>query len=382
MKIIIDARLYGLENAGLGRYVMNLVSEVCKVDTKNTYCLLLRKKYFDTIRLPKNCSKVLADFGHYTFSEQTRLLKVIQKEGADLVHFPHFNVPVLFRGLYVVTIHDLLMHRQVGLAATTLLPPVYLLKRIVYKTVFKNSVSKAAKIIVPSKAVENEISSYYGLNSGKVEVIYEGFNGQSFRNKVNKGEMEKYGMDGKYFVYTGNAYPHKNLKRLVEAMVLLNNQSTSRVSLAIVSARSIFTKRLQKTINQLNAQKFVKILGFVPDSHLGELYRGSVGLVFPSLSEGFGLPGIEAMESGTLVLASNIPVFKEIYKNNAIYFNQLDFSSIESAMKTALEMEVSERRDRIKVAQEFVKNYSWTTMAQQTVNVYEKTYGDNIRQGK
>ena len=178
----------------------------------------------------------------------------------------------------------------------------------------------------------------------------------------------------KYFVYAGNAYPHKNLNRLVEAVILLNKSVDEPVYLKIASSRNVFTERLEKEIKKLGAEKYVKLLGFVPDDKLPELYRDSVAFVFPSVSEGFGLPGIEAMEAGTLVLASDIPVFREVYKNAATYFNPLDFTSIERTMKIALEMSDLERKEKIDFAQKFVKRYSWEKMARETLKVYEKAY--------
>jgi len=174
MKIVIDARLYGLENAGLGRYVINLISQLQKLDNNNEYIALLRKKYFNRLNFPSNWKKVLADINHYSFKEQLKLPKIIRSLEPDLVHFPHFNVPVFYRGRYLVTIHDLLMHKQRGLEATTLTPSRYYIKRLGYKYVFANAVKNAVKIIVPSQAVKDEVSYYYKLNPDKVIVTYEG----------------------------------------------------------------------------------------------------------------------------------------------------------------------------------------------------------------
>lgn len=175
----------------------------------------------------------------------------------------------------------------------------------------------------------------------------------------------------RYFVYTGNAYPHKNLSRLLEAIVELNKESDKPVELKIASSRNIFISRLESLIKRLNAGDYVKLLGFVPDEKLAKLYKDSVAFVFPSLSEGFGLPGMEAMEAGTLVLASDIPVFREVYNGAAIYFNPYDFSSVQKAMRSALDLGEVERKAKIKYAQKFVKRYSWEKMARETLNLYQ-----------
>ena len=173
MRILIDARLYGLENAGLGRYTMNLVEELSKIDPKNEYVLLLRRKYFDSLTLPANWKKVLADVKHYSLAEQFKLSTLIKKENPDLTHFVHFNMPVIFKGKFIVTIHDMLMHKFAGLSATTLPAPLYFFKQLIYRFVFRKAILDSQKIIVPSDAVKKEILDYYKIRTEKVEVIYE-----------------------------------------------------------------------------------------------------------------------------------------------------------------------------------------------------------------
>ena len=174
MKIVIDGRFYGLENAGLGRYTINLINGLQKIDTTNQYIVLLRKKYFNQLNLPSNWEKILVDINHYSLEEQIKLPKLIKGLKPNLVHFLHFNVPVFYQGKFIVTIHDLLMHKQKGLEGTTLTPSRYFLKRLGYKFVFGKAVKKALKIIVPSQAVKEEVCYYYKLDPEKVIVTYEG----------------------------------------------------------------------------------------------------------------------------------------------------------------------------------------------------------------
>jgi glycosyltransferase involved in cell wall biosynthesis len=175
----------------------------------------------------------------------------------------------------------------------------------------------------------------------------------------------------KYFLYVGSAYPHKNLKRLIEAIKLLNTKSNQLVDLLIVSGRGPFIERLNTSIVNIGAEKNVKLMGFVPDPKLKSLYQNSVGFVFPSLSEGFGLPGLEAMEAGTLLLASNIPVFKEVYEDEAIYFDPLNTESVTDAIRKVLQMSGGERNGRISKAKNFANRYSWAKMAKETLEIYE-----------
>lgn len=368
MKILLDARLYGPENSGLGRYIVNLVNELSRLDSKNQYVILLRKKYFDDLDLPQNWKKIQADFRHYSFAEQLLIPRIIKKEKPDITHFPHFNVPLFFKGKFIVTIHDMLMHKSVGPAATTLPAPLYFIKRLGYRAVFDHAVKSSVALIVPSRAVKEELLEKYDIDRDKIKVTYEGFD-----KKISNGSAPE--MPKPYFVYTGNAYPHKNLVTLIKAIKILNTKSEQRVFLAISSARNIFTQRVEKMISEIGAEKYVKMLGFVPDIQLGALFKNSVGFVFPSLSEGFGLPGIEAMASGTLLLASNIPVFNEIYEDNALYFDPKDPDSIVDTMRMSMSVSREERERKILNSIQFVKKYSWAKMAKETLNIYENMSG-------
>lgn len=176
----------------------------------------------------------------------------------------------------------------------------------------------------------------------------------------------------KYFIYVGNAYPHKNLERAVKAMVLLNRELETKVLFFIVSSRNVFTQRLEKIISKAHAGEFVKLLGFVEDEKLRDLYKNSVGFLYPSLVEGFGLPGLEAMKSGALVLCSDIPVFKEIYQKYGIYFDPKDSNSIKEAMQEVLRLGKVERERVIEDGKKFVERYSWEKMAKETLNVYKE----------
>jgi len=372
MNIVLDARLYGvLENTGIGRYTVGLINGLKRIDNNNQYYVLLREKYFNQLNFPSNWKKVLADFRHYSLAEQIKLPGLINKLQPDVTHFVHFNVPLLYKKPFVVTIHDLLMHKQKGTKATTLPAPIYFTKRLGYKAVFSHAVKGSRKIIVPSEVVKKEVEGYYKIPSSKITAIYEGVDVLP-SGKNQEPILRRYGLSkDQYFVYAGNAYPHKNLRRGIEAILALNKNTKEKYLFAIVCARNIFSQKLAKEIKDLKAEEYVKLLGFVPDEQLGVLYRNSLAFLYPSLSEGFGLPGLEAILSGSVACVSDIPVFQEIYQENAIYFNPYDTPEIEKALKKVIEMDEKERQNFIGKGQMFVKRYSWDKMAETTLKVYE-----------
>jgi len=380
MKIVIDGRLYGLENAGLGRYVMNLVNELEKLDKKNDYDILLRKKYFKALKFEnKRFRKVLADYRHYSLKEQIILPLQLIKLKPDLVHFPHFNVPILWWGRQIITIHDLIMHQSRGAGATTRQKPVYWLKHLVYRFLVWLAVKRAKKIIVPSQYWQKELAKKYRLPLRKIKVTYESVDKkwQAFKKTdgQSKKVLKKYKLKKPFIVYTGNLYPHKNVNNLLKALVeyhqIYAHQKKPNLFLTVVCARSVFYQRFLEKVKKMGLKNFVNLAGFVSDEDLPFIYSQAEAFVLPTLIEGFGLPGLEAMSTGCPVLASGIPVLKEVYGKAALYFDPYDEKDIARKIKEIIEN--SKQKNRlIKAGFNQIKKYSWQKMAQETMTLYEE----------
>lgn len=374
MKILIDARMYGLENSGIGRYIINLTDELKNLGIEQQFLILLRKKYFDELKFPKNWRKILADFRHYTFEEQLKLPRIIDKEKPDLVHFPHINIALFYNGPYVVTVHDMTMYFQ-GSKATTLPLYKYLLKRLPFKFIFKQAVIKSKKILTPSQTVKAQIVDFFKIDPEKIAVTYEGIDKRYAFGKKGSRELAVLAkfklVNANYFFYVGNAYPHKNLEIVLHALADLNQKRGISTQFVVAGSRDLFMERLRKLIDKQNIAN-VKLIGFVRDDELDVLYRNSLGFIYPSLSEGFGLQGIEAISSGTILLASNISIFREIYEGHAFYFNPKDVFSISGTMYSVANMKREDKYKYLLSAQEFIKKYSWQKMAKETYEVYKE----------
>ena len=171
MRIGIDARFYGL--GGVGRYSEKLIAHLEKIDQLNDYFVFLRKENFDLYK-PKNprFHKVLADWPVYSLKEQIFLSLKLREYNLDLVHFPHFNVPLFYSGKFVVTIHDLIMHWSSSRASRHNLLFFYF-KKFVYRIVIKSAIRRAQKVIVVSQFIKDEIIKRYKAGPEKITVTHE-----------------------------------------------------------------------------------------------------------------------------------------------------------------------------------------------------------------
>lgn len=369
MKIVIDARFYGHENGGLGRYTINLLRELAAIDHKNQYYVILRREYEGKLTLPDNFQEIIVDARHYSLSEQIILPLRLWRLKADLTHFLHFNVPIFARGKFIITIHDLLMHEGVGQDATTLHPLIFRIKRLAYRFVFDRAVERAYQIIVPSEYVKRDLEKWYPNTAHKSVVTYEGID-TKIMYVNSKHAIKKHEIKSPYFLYVGNAYPHKNLQTAIDALLLLNTQTRQKVTLVIITPKDIFAQRLSEYVRRKKALTQIHILGKVSDEELSEFYSHALAFVYPSLSEGFGLPALEAMSVGTPALVSDIEVFHEVYGSSARYFEATNKVSIAQAMKEILHESKKSREDARRIMQKGVSQYSWTKMAKEVLHIY------------
>ncbi len=376
MRIIIDARMYGLEHTGIGRYIINLINQIDKISfqdkDKNEYIFLLRKKYFDSLVFKnKNIKKVLADYSHYSFKEQFLLPFQLFLLKPGVVHFPHFNVPVLWFGKYVVTIHDLIKHQSRGVKTTTHNPFMYWLKHIFYLFVVYSAVKRAKKIITPSKWWKDELIKIYNLTQDKIVVTYEGVDDKfNFKKESSSNVLEKFKIKKPFVIYTGSLYPHKNADRLLEAIIKINKEKKVKLNLVLVCARNFFLKRFEKKVKDKKADDLVELVGFVDDKDLVALYKEAEAFVFPSLLEGFGLTGLEAMSLGLPTICSSASCLPEVYGQAVAYFDPLDVDDMVEKI-TQVVLDDNFKNCLTKAGFKKVKEYSWQKMAKETLIVYK-----------
>ncbi len=372
-KIAIDARFYGPKNKGLGRYCQKTVDYLEQIEGDNPeidYYILLRKENFDLYQpQAANFKKVLADFPWYSFKEQLGFLFFLNKFNFDLVHFCHFNVPLLYRGEFVVTIHDLILLHYPTVRNTTLNRFFYFIKLFAYRWVIKSTTKRAQRVIAVSKYTQQDIVRNLKVPPEKIDMIYEGVDFHCFVSfEKSEAILKKYAIiKNEYLLYVGNAYPHKNLERLVLAYKRVRAKNP-RLKLVLVGKKDYFYERLERFIHK-NKIKDVVLAGYVSDQELDVLYQHTRLYVFPSLYEGFGLPPLEALMRRAPVVSSDRTCMPEVLGGMVSYFNPKDVQSIADGIESAL-VENKTIADAETVA--IIKKFNWEKAAERISRVYQK----------
>lgn len=359
-KIAIDAREI---STSTGRYVQRLLQYLQKTDTQNNYLILLKPDdYVNWVSDNKNFEKVLCPYKEFTFGEQLGFKKQLKELKPDLVHFTMVQQPILYRGRSVTTMHDLTTTRFRNPAKN---PIIFWVKQQVYKFVNWYVPHKNKHIITPTEFVKKDVQEFSKVKASKITVTHEA------ADEITEPMEPIKDLQSKPFIfYVGRPQPHKNLARLIEAFAILK-QSHSDLLLVLGGRKDGVYEQFLEVAQDSGVEDSVVFTGYVSEGQLKWLYRGCKAYIFPSLSEGFGLPGLEAMKHGAPVVSSNATCLPEVYGKAAWYFNPLDVHDITRSIDEVLTNNEL-RKDLIKKGRTQVDKYSWQTMAEQTVEVYKK----------
>lgn len=366
-RILIDGRW--MKDSGIGRYVENLTLEVIKQDTKNTYIILVKKGESGCLPLEKDkVEYVETDIAWYTPQEQIALPKLIEAQKPDLVHFTNFNVPLGYRKPFVVTIHDLTLLKYKSIRGGLLAPFTYRLKDVVMRHVLKTAVQRSKLIFTPSQFVADDVARQYRCKPEKIIVTHNAADGLVQKGRVN---LKKYVITQPYILCVGNPYPHKNIERLVKAFSELVKSEQAGYQLVIVGRDNEFMARHKKLVKKLELEDRVVFPGYVSDEELAGIYDKATLYVFPSLSEGFGIPGLEAMKYGVPVASSNATCLPEILGEAAAYFDPKNIQDIAKVVGELMQDELR-REQLVKLGYKQVKKYAWAKSARELIRGYNK----------
>lgn len=387
MRIGIDARFYGPIGKGLGRYTQEIVDNIIKmVDLSQvSVVVFLSPENFNEFSIShKNIKKIKIRMHWYSWQEQIFFPWFIWREKLDLIHYPHFNVPVFTPCRFVVTIHDLILTHFPTTRATTHSPLVYYFKNLAYRFVIKQAIKRSQKVITVSNFTKNDILEQFKIPEEKIVVTYEGVanlykgNDDSFSVKLNYQEnnLIENVLKNDFLLYVGNAYPHKNLEFLLRVFKNIR-EIKPNLRLVLIGKEDYFYNKLRNFALSINLLKSnsedspVVFADYVPDRQLLVFYQKASAYIFPSLYEGFGLPPLEAMAQSCPVISASASSLPEILGQAALYFNPKEEEELKKRVLELLDNE-SLRSELINKGKEQIKKYSWEECARQTFSVYEQ----------
>ena len=366
MKIGLDLRMLG-GGSGIDRYITELSHEILKQDKTNKYVLFFRNADKSANYTQYGQKIVIANIPHYSLAEQIKLPAILKREKLDLVHFPHFNVPIFYKRPFVVTIHDL---------THTLFPgrkKLHFFHRFAYRLVFANAIRNSRRIIAVSQSTKNQIIDFFSVDPHKISVVYEGFS--STYQMTDKQEAfeqisKKFGLTKPFILYVGVWRRYKNLPMLAKAFEQLRDRG-HQIQLVLAGEADKNYPEIQEQIFSIKYKQDIKAVGRVSDADLKLLYNAARLFILPSLAEGFGLTSLEAAACGVPVACSDIPTLREIMGQGAEYFDPTNLvnmtETIDNLIKNDIRLE-----ELANLGLSRSKHFSWKSAATETVAAYQE----------
>lgn len=353
MRIGIDiSRLATTQKTGTERYTWEVLAELATQPANDTYALYCRDLPADLPALPAHMH--VHHLPMQRLWTHVRLATELWRDPPDALFVPShvlpWNVPFI-RGMRVVTtVHDLgFLHFP---AAHTAFQNAYL------RLTTQWAARAADRVIAISEATAADFIAYTGMSRDRVSVIPHGVSPRFHPQAATPQPWSR------YLLYVGTLQPRKNLLRLIQAFARAETHPETQL---IIAGRSGWlSEPLAQEIARLGVTERVHLVGYVADAALPGLLAHARGFVFPSLYEGFGMPVLEAMASGTPVLCANTSALPEVAGDAAILVDPLNVDAIAAGI-TLLDGNDATYADYRQRGLDRVKLYSWQRCAQATI---------------
>ncbi len=365
MKIAIDAREMAGVLAGKGRYITELVKALAVIDHDNQYYLYSKEPI--PVELPANFEKV--KIGGLPGLRQLWLTLDAKHKRADLLFAPTGYLPIILSLIpTIMTVHDLALFITADARPSfkTLLAERLLLGL---------AVKKASRVITVSQSTKRDLHKIFRVPIKKVDVTLLGYDAERYTPVATIEDAEiltTYSLQAtNYLLFIGTLEPRKNIVGLITAYGALPEGLRKTYPLVIAGQKGWFYDEIFETVKKLKLVESVRFLGRIPDAHIATLYRQARLFAFPSFYEGFGLPALEALASGTPVITSNLSSLPEVVDKGGLLIDPNDTDSISSALTTLLTDEATYQKLKNETIDQ-AKQFSWSVTATETLDSFMK----------
>jgi glycosyltransferase involved in cell wall biosynthesis len=364
VRIGIDARK--LHDFGIGTYIRNVLRQLARLDKDTEFVLLCRPEDAAALKtLGDNFRPAAETAGNYSIAEQIKIPLALRRERVDLFHAPHYVLPPLVPCRSVVTIHDCIH----------LMFPQYLPNRLAFQYARASialAARRATRVLTVSESSKRDILRFVDVEPSKIDVIYNAYD-ERFGVEPKEEDVvrvrERFQLNDEFVLYAGNVKPHKNLERLIDAFHLVRKRGLDHLKLVLIGDDISKYAALRRAVHRHHLHNYVRFLGYVPEETLAVMYRLAGVFVFPSLYEGFGLPPLEAMASGTPVVTSSVSSLPEVAGDAAMLVDPYDPDAIADGILRVLSDEglrSSMRRKGVERARQF----SWEQSVRRVRDIY------------
>ena len=343
MRIGFDAKRAFNNYSGLGNYSRYIISNICRFYPEND-CFLYTPSIVDEDLFVVSEGSVIrkpgAGIGKLSgaYWRTYRLKRTLEKDKIDIYHGLSNELP---QGIHqsktksVVTIHDLIFLE---------LPELYKpFDRFVYKKKVLNATHAANRIIAVSNQTKQDIIRFLNVDESRISVVYQGCHRQ-FYSRVSKEALQhtrhRFGLPSEYLLYVGTIEERKNLLKILEALKIGNID----IPLVVVGKKKAYYNQVKSYIEK-NRMQNIHFLDQVQVYDLPSIYQGSTGFIYPSSYEGFGIPILEALNSGIPVITSSGGCLEETAGKGGILINPKDREEMAHAI--TLVLEDTAMRDRL-----------------------------------
>lgn len=369
MKIAIEAqRIFRPDKHGMDFVILEQLREIQCMDTENEYFVIVAPGADRCLQDSTRMHVIELKCPTYPLWEQIGLPRVLRKIKPNLLHCTSNTAPLFTSVPLLLTLHDIIyMERRHSGSKSWYQRLGWHYRRLVVPRI----VHRCRHIITVSDTERVRIQNYFHLNDEQISVLHNGYNIRYTPSSTNPDIVRRYVPEGKYLFFMGNTEPRKNTRRVLKAYYLYRQQSSSPLPLLISGLKEEELKHYleEEQLQELRPHLFCP--GYLPSQDMPALFCGAFTFLFPSLSEGFGIPIIEAMACGTPVITSNLSAMPEVAGEGALLIDPFDEQAIASAI-----IELENNTDLRKRQQDYglqrARQFSWKQNASLLINKYNQ----------